>query len=135
MWKTVVIVVNAGSNVQDQYSCLTNGNNDPLFNFATIDEDTLTPGVDDIEDEICQTPFPTPRVRPTPCPTSNYSPNPTSRPTSTPTNEPSPHPINNSFNTTTDWGTNRQSNTNTNWRTITNVNPKSCTTSNWWAGE
>ena len=93
-----VIAVNAGSNVQDQFECLTNGNDDQLFNFPSIDEDTLLPGVDNIESEVCEepTPFPTPRPAPTSHPSSNPTPRTTPRPTNKPTSgltqEPTPKP-------------------------------------------
>ena len=35
-----VIVVNGGSDVNNQFECFTNGNSDHLFNFDSIDEST-----------------------------------------------------------------------------------------------
>ena len=100
------IVVNAGSNnggsIDSQYSCLTNGNDDHLFNFDSIDESTLLPGASDVEDEICQYPTQAPTDRPTQSPsdkptespTDRPSASPSERPTMSPTDKPSPKPTN-----------------------------------------
>ena len=69
--------------VYNQFLCLTNGNNDELFNFTTIDENTLLPGANDVEDEICEESTPSPTPRQTSEPTDDPTPNPTPRPTDT----------------------------------------------------
>ena len=90
-----VIVVNAG--IIDHHYHLSNIRIGPVhyFNFPSIDKDTLLPGVDDIESEVCEEPTPFPTARPTPPtsdPSSNPTPQPSARPTPRPTDKPTGNP-------------------------------------------
>ena len=68
-----ITVVNVAT-TSGQFSCLVNGTeSENLFEYPTIDEDTLTGDTDDIRDEICERPT----ESPTPVPTDSHTPSPT----------------------------------------------------------
>ena len=91
-----ITVVNVAT-TSGQFSCLVGGtDSENLFEYPTIDEDTLTRGTDGIRDEVCErptvSPTPAPTGNPTTAPTANPTPAPTSDPTPAPTADPTPAP-------------------------------------------
>ena len=90
-----VIVINVGvpeTINENRYSCLVNDPSGDVFNVDSIDEALLLALTDDIRDQVCVQPTPSPSPAPTNEPTPAPSPSPTPGPTPAPTDDPTPSP-------------------------------------------